>query len=161
MLRSMGSKGFDRSDVTRMTLDRRAERRTCFWQPRVLMALLLGVAAVCLASHSVAQTRQITQLKDDVYRFQNNHHYSVFVVTQAGVLVTDPINASAAQWLKAEIAHMTDQPITHLVYSHSHADHASGGLAFGDGLTVVAQENAPATIDGVVANSASQGSPPI
>ena len=37
----------------------------------------------------------------------------------AGVVVTDPINADAAGWLKAEIAKLTNQPITHLIYSHT------------------------------------------
>jgi len=115
-----------------------------------MLAGLLACAAAMLAPQAQAQTRQITKLKGDVYRFQNNNHYSVFVVTTTGVLVTDPINAPAAQWLRAQIARLTDQPITHLVYSHSHADHASGGLAFGEGLTVFAQQNAPANIDGVV-----------
>lgn len=110
---------------------------------------LLFVTMTLVPSQALAQTREITKLKGDVYRFQNNNHYSVFVVTQAGVLVSDPINAPAAEWLQAEIGRMTNQPITHLVYSHSHGDHASGGLAFGDGLTVIAQESAPAEIDGV------------
>ena len=45
---------------------------------------------------------------------------------------------------------MTDQPITHLVYSHSHGDHASGGTAYGPVQTVIAHANAPESIDDVV-----------
>ncbi|MFK7966678.1 MAG: MBL fold metallo-hydrolase [Burkholderiaceae bacterium] len=146
---TIGLTGFVRLGIREMTLIASKGSSARVWRLRCLLLVLLAITATYLAPYSIAQTRQITQLKGDIYRFQNNHHYSVFVVTSAGVLVTDPINASAAQWLKSEIATMTDQPITHLVYSHSHADHASGGLAFGDELTVVAQQNAPATIDGV------------
>ena len=54
-----------------------------------------------------------------------------------------------AAWLKSEIAKLTAQPITHLVYSHSHGDHASGGNSYGTVANVIAQQNAPDTIDGV------------
>lgn len=123
--------------------------RSMFAWRALALAGLLFVTVTLLPLQALAQTREITKLKGDVYRFQNNNHYSVFVITPAGVLVTDPINAPAAEWLKVEIGRMTDQAITHLVYSHSHGDHASGGLAFGDELTVIAQENAPEKIDGV------------
>ena len=92
--------------------------------------------------------RSITQVEGDVYRFQNQFHYSLVTVTNDGVVVVDPINAEAAGWLKENLSQITDQPITHLIYSHSHGDHASGGAALG-ATTIIAQENAPASIDGV------------
>jgi glyoxylase-like metal-dependent hydrolase (beta-lactamase superfamily II) len=99
--------------------------------------------------HAQAPKRAVTKITDSVYRFQNNFHFNVFVITGAGVVVTDPINVVAAAHLKAEIAKLTDQPITHLIYSHSHGDHASGGAAYGAVPTVSAHANAPADIDGV------------
>lgn len=98
---------------------------------------------------SFAQDRAITNISGDVYRFKNQFHFSIFVLTNDGVVVTDPINTEAALWLRSEIGKLTDKPITHLIYSHSHGDHASGGAAFGDVPTVIAQENAPDKIDGV------------
>ena len=70
--------------------------------------------------------RQLTEIGDGLYRFQNNYHFSVVLVTDEGVLVTDPINPAAAQWLKDEIASRFDKPIKYLVYSHDHVDHSSG-----------------------------------
>jgi glyoxylase-like metal-dependent hydrolase (beta-lactamase superfamily II) len=104
-----------------------------------------------LGGGAIAQepVRELTQVKDDVYRFVNNNHCSVVIITEEGVVVTDPINADAAAWLKSEIEELTDQPITHLVYSHSHGDHASGGLVFGDVPNIYAHMNAPEAIDGV------------
>jgi glyoxylase-like metal-dependent hydrolase (beta-lactamase superfamily II) len=96
-----------------------------------------------------AESRAITKIAGDVYRFQNKFHFSIFVVTDKGVVVTDPINAEAASWLKAEISKITDKPITHLIYSHSHADHASGGAEFGDVPNVITHKDAPEKIDGV------------
>ena len=110
---------------------------------------ILTVALFVVASVTAqAANRKITKVAGDVYRFQNNFHYSLVTVTNDGVVVVDPINTNAAIWLKRNLSEITDKPITHLIYSHSHADHASGGAELGAG-TVIAQENAPPTIDGV------------
>ena len=93
-------------------------------------------------------TRAITQIAGDLYRFQNNFHYSVFLVTDEGVIVTDPINPDAAEWLKAEIDKRFGQPIKYLIYSHDHVDHIAGGEVFAETATVVAHEKAKATILG-------------
>ena len=111
--------------------------------PLVVLGLMVNVA------FGEDVKREITKVTGDVYRFQNKFHVNVFIITGDGVVVTDPINADAAKWLAAEIKKITDQPITHLVYSHSHGDHASGGAAYGPVPTIIAQANAPASIDGV------------
>ena len=92
--------------------------------------------------------REITQIAGDLYRFQNKFHYSVFLVTPDGVIVTDPINAAAATWLKAQIAERFGKPIKYLILSHDHSDHSSGGEVFADTATVIAHKKAKATIIG-------------
>ena len=116
---------------------------------RLFIALLM---LVLVPGTGVAQDikREVIRVTDDVYRFQNKFHMNMFVITGEGVVVTDPINAEAATWLKTEIAKLTGQPITHLIYSHSHGDHASGGTAYGQLPNIIAQQNAPPAIDGVV-----------
>jgi len=112
-------------------------------------ALVVGFAAGAAQAQDV--TRAITNVAGDVYRFQNNAHYALVTVTEEGVVIVDPINAEAAQWLTDNLSSITDQPITHLIYSHSHLDHASGGGVYADeGATVIAHANAPDDIDGVV-----------
>lgn len=115
---------------------------------RAIVAVLFCI--LLIPGASFALDRAITNITGDVYRFQNKFHFSIFVLTDDGVVVTDPINAEAAAWLSSEIGNLTDKPITHLIYSHSHADHASGGSAFGDVPNVIVQKDAPADIDGVV-----------
>jgi glyoxylase-like metal-dependent hydrolase (beta-lactamase superfamily II) len=115
--------------------------------------LRAGVGSVLLAliaSWALAQTptREITQLAGEVYRFRNNNHYSIFAVTPEGIIATDPINAEAAQWLKAELQRRFGQPVKYVVYSHDHADHISGGEIFADTALVVAHENAKSSILG-------------
>ena len=111
--------------------------------------IFLVLIAICAAVPAAAQEieREITRVTYDVYRFQNRFHVNMFVITGEGVVVTDPINAEAAAWLKSEIAKLTDEPITHLIYSHSHGDHASGGLEYGDVPNVIMHRNAPEDID--------------
>ncbi len=110
--------------------------------------LILGIGWFGAAASAQQLKREITQISDNLYRFQNNFHYSVFMVTPDGVLVTDPINRQAAGWLKAEIAKRFDQPIKYLVYSHDHVDHIAGGKVFADTAVVIAHENAKRTIIG-------------
>jgi len=106
-----------------------------------VLALGLGVAP------AQEVKREITRVTDDVYRFQNRFHVNMFVVTGAGVVVTDPINEAAASWLRTEIGKITEQPITHLIYSHNHGDHASGGTGYGEVPNVIMHQNAPEDID--------------
>ncbi len=113
--------------------------------------LVLGMAVLAaLPGRAEAQDppkRAITQIAGDLYRFQNNFHFSVFLVTPEGVIATDPINAEAAKWLKDEIKARFNQPIKYVVYSHDHGDHVSGGEVFADdGAIIVAHQQAKADI---------------
>ena len=96
-----------------------------------------------LASAQAAPpVREITPIAGPLHRFRNNFHYSVLVATPDGVIATDPINADAARWLKAEVAQRFGKPIRYVIYSHDHADHISGGEVLADTAQVVAHENA-------------------
>ena len=108
------------------------------------MAAALIVAA--FATTAQAQRPQIETTKvdgtDNVYIFRNGNHQSMFVVTSAGVIATDPIGygrPTGGATYVSEIKKVTNQPIKYLVYSHHHFDHIAGGKAFKDaGATVVA-----------------------
>ncbi len=108
-----------------------------------LAFILLALPAAAAAQPPV---REITRLAGEVYRFRNNLHYSVFAVTPAGIIVTDPISPEAAEWLKAELARRFGVPIRYLIYSHDHADHIAGGQVLADGALVVAHERAKTNI---------------
>jgi glyoxylase-like metal-dependent hydrolase (beta-lactamase superfamily II) len=111
-----------------------------------LTGAALGPAVPAAAQDEVK--REITNIAGDLYRFQNNFHVSVFLVTPEGVIATDPINAEAATWLEAEIRERFGQEIRYLVLSHDHVDHSSGGEVFADTATVIAHENARRAIIG-------------
>ncbi len=44
----------------------------------------------------------------------NGSPHAVFAVTPAGIISTDPINAEAAQWLKAEFLGRFNRPVKYL-----------------------------------------------
>jgi glyoxylase-like metal-dependent hydrolase (beta-lactamase superfamily II) len=119
---------------------------------RILYTIAGAVtAAVALAGPAQAQQRpQIETRKvdgtDNVYIFRNGNHQSMFIVTKAGVIATDPIaygRPTGGQQYLDEIRKVTNQPIKYLIYSHHHFDHIAGGKAFKDaGATVVAHRRA-------------------
>jgi glyoxylase-like metal-dependent hydrolase (beta-lactamase superfamily II) len=121
---------------------------------RHLLAVCGLAATALMTADLMAQTappppvREIVKIAGEVYRFRNNFHYTVFAVTPAGVIATDPINADAATWLKNELKTRFNQTVKYLIYSHDHADHISGGQVFADTATVVAHENAKSVIVG-------------
>jgi len=85
---------------------------------------------------------------DNVYIFRNGGHQSMFVVTPAGVIATDPVaygRPTGGQQYLDEIKKVTDQPVKFLIYSHHHYDHIAGGKAFKDaGAKIIAHKNATA-----------------
>ena len=87
---------------------------------------------------------------DNVYIFRYQGHQSMFVVTKAGVIATDPIGLRRPQAVAAyiaEIKKVTDQPIKYVIYSHSHWDHIAGGKPFKDlGARFIAHKNARAQL---------------
>ena len=113
---------------------------------RVLFVVALWVVGFA-AAQAQAQ-REIMPIRGDLYRFRNAGHYSVFLVTPAGIIATDPIDADAARWLKAELTRRFAKPVKYIVYSHDHSDHISGGEVFADTAVVIAHENGKAVILG-------------
>ena len=108
------------------------------WFALVLIGWLL-VPALDVAAQPSHPDDEITKLADDVYLFRHQFHQAIFLTTSEGVIVTDPISAEAATWLRAEIAKLTDKPVRYVVYSHHHSDHITGGKAFADQAVFISQ----------------------
>src|SRR6186997_1850589 len=101
--------------------------------------LLLAVAAGAAAQQ--APTRGIVNITGQLYRAQNNNHYTVFLVTPEGVIMSDPINRDFGRWLKGEIASRFKVPVRYVLYTHRDWDHASGGVVFADTAEFVGHRN--------------------
>src|SRR5215813_9563961 len=88
---------------------------------------------------------------ENVYIVRNGGAQSMFIVTPAGVIATDPIGYARPEGVQDyvnEIKKVTNQPIRFLVYSHHHFDHISGGKPFKEaGARVVAHKRAKERLD--------------
>jgi glyoxylase-like metal-dependent hydrolase (beta-lactamase superfamily II) len=112
-----------------------------------------ALAAACLGAAAYAQqpapppfaTTKVDGT-DNVYVFRYGNAQSMFVVTSAGVIATDPIGYGRPQAVVTyvdEIKKVSSQPIKYVIYSHHHFDHIAGGKPFKDaGATFVAHKRA-------------------
>ena len=105
---------------------------------------LQGQATPAAQAPAIETTR--IEGTQNVYTFRNTNSLSMFIVTNDGVIVTDPVSygrpQGGAQYL-AEVRKITDKPIRYLIYSHHHFDHIAGGQAFKQaGARIVAHTRA-------------------
>src|SRR4026207_2053984 len=114
------------------------------------VAILTAGCATAAMAQAPAQQPMFATTKvdgtDNVYIFRYQNHQAMFIVTPAGVIVTDPISYGRPQAAKTyldEIRKITKAPIKYLIYSHHHYDHIAGGKVFKDeGATVIAHRRA-------------------
>jgi glyoxylase-like metal-dependent hydrolase (beta-lactamase superfamily II) len=106
---------------------------------------LLGVAQAQQPPRPQIQTTKV-EGTDGVYIFRNGFHQSIFIVTNDGVIATDPVaygRPTGGQDYLNEIRKVTDKPVKYVIYSHHHYDHIAGGKALKDaGATFVAHRRA-------------------
>lgn len=103
----------------------------------------LPIALLISLSSSIAFANEYTieNVKGGVYRFVDDRHRSVFLVTDKGILLTDPLNVSASAWLNTELNKRFGLPVKYVVYSHNHSDHIYGAEIFsGVETTFIAHE---------------------
>jgi len=111
---------------------------------RTVLLVLPMLALLTLTAPAAAQqapTRGIVNITGQLYRAQNNNHYTVLLVTPEGVIMSDPINRDFGRWLKAEIATRFKVPVRYVLYTHRDWDHASGGVVFADTAEFVGHRN--------------------
>ena len=102
------------------------------------------IASLYLAAGAFAQDeprRTITGIADGVYRATNNNQGTVFVVTDEGIVLADPLNTGFSTWLKGELDSRFGVRARYVVHSHHHWDHATGGGAFADTAKFVGHAN--------------------
>ena len=88
---------------------------------------------------------ELARLAPDTYAFRYENHTALFIVTDEGVILADPIgqaNPRTPYMLKEAIRSLTEQPVTHVLYSHWGADHGMGGAVFADTARFVSHRNA-------------------
>src|SRR6185295_8741173 len=97
-----------------------------------------------LAATAAAQQppqRSIVNITGQLYRAQNDNHYTVFLVTPEGIIMSDPINRDFSRWLKAQLASRFNVPVRYVLYTHRDWDHASGGVVWADTAEFIGHRN--------------------
>jgi len=103
-------------------------------------SLFAGMVERARAQALPQSVAELTRVATDVYMWRSIGHNTIFIVTDEGVIVSDPVglgNPRSTQMFKAAVASVTDRPVRYLIYSHEHADHATGAAIFSDTLEAV------------------------
>jgi glyoxylase-like metal-dependent hydrolase (beta-lactamase superfamily II) len=80
------------------------------------------------------------ELKDGLYWVTEGSYNAMFLTTGKGVIVVDAPPSFGDKMVKA-IREVTDEPITHVVYTHSHADHIAGAGQYPKDAVYIAHED--------------------
>src|SRR5688500_14588868 len=107
----------------------------------VALTLCSLAALVPEAAAQQPPPRSIVNVTGQLYRAQNDNHYTVFLVTPDGIIMSDPINRDFSRWLKGEIASRFKVPVRYVLYTHKDWDHASGGVVWADTAEFVGHRN--------------------
>jgi glyoxylase-like metal-dependent hydrolase (beta-lactamase superfamily II) len=86
-----------------------------------------------------AKGYRLQDLGGGLHMITDNAYQSMFLVYDDGVVVIDAPPNYAAKIPKA-IAEVSDKPITHVIYSHSHVDHIAGAKSLGGHPVIIAHE---------------------
>jgi len=109
-------------------------------------SLLLAVASGTAGAQQPPFATTKVEGTDNVYVLRNGNHQAMFIVTNDGVIATDPVGygrPTGGQTYLDEIRKVTDKPIRYVIYSHHHFDHVAGGKALKDaGATFIAHRRA-------------------
>lgn len=115
--------------------------------------VLAGLMCASVASAQLPPSlvyQEVESFGDGLYAFRQNAYRSIFIVTDDGVIVTDPVSKVYASAYRAEIAKITDKPVRYVVYSQSQWDRTRGGKIFKDeGATFIAHEKCLENLENV------------
>jgi glyoxylase-like metal-dependent hydrolase (beta-lactamase superfamily II) len=112
--------------------------------PGITLTLAL-VAVPTTATAQASPDELTTRVAEGVYAYGNvgGGYLSMFLLTDEGVLVVEPVDSAHSEGMLRAIERLTDKPIRYLLHSHNHWDHSRGGQVFRDaGATVLAHVEA-------------------
>ena len=87
----------------------------------------------------------IEKIGEDLYWLTNGVYQAMFFVTEKGVVAVDAPPSIGINYLKA-IEEVTDKKITHIIYSHPHADHISAASMFPSDAVYITHEETAAKL---------------
>ncbi len=88
----------------------------------------------------------VEEIRDGLYWVTDGAYNTMFLTTGQGVIVVDAPPSIGENYLNA-IAEVTEEPITHVIYSHTHNDHIGSASIFPDDAVYIAHKNAAASLE--------------
>ena len=82
----------------------------------------------------------VEEIKDRLYWVTDGAYNTMFLTTGQGVIAIDAPPSIGKNYLKA-IEEVTDEPITHVIYSHTHNDHIGSAAMFPNGVIIIAHQD--------------------
>ncbi|WP_430905855.1 MBL fold metallo-hydrolase [Maribacter sp. 2-571] len=126
----------------------------------LLFLLLLGINCIAVGAQDTQQLPEtsygpaidpakgylVAEIDERLYWVTDGLYNAMFLVYDEGVIAVDAPPTIGQNYLKA-IAEVTEKPVTHLVYSHSHTDHIGAAGLFPKGIEIVAHEDTKAILE--------------
>lgn len=81
----------------------------------------------------------VEEISDGVYWVSSGWYDTMFVRTGNGIIAIDAPPALGENLLAA-MENVTDEPVTHVVYSHWHADHIGAASLYGPNVKIIAHQ---------------------
>ncbi len=113
------------------------------------LAAAAGPAPVPESARGPAIPREkgylVQQVRDGLYWVTDGTYQAMFLTTGQGVIAVDAPPSIGKNLLKA-IADVTSEPVTHVIYSHSHKDHIGAAGLFPKTATYIAHADTAALL---------------
>ncbi len=97
----------------------------------------------------------VGEIADGIFWVTEGVYQAMFLTTGEGVIVVDA--PPSIPDIAGAIASVTDEPITHVIYSHSHADHIAGAGNYPPEATYVAHADTAAQLEKSLATNPAWG----
>ena len=92
----------------------------------------------------------VDEIADGIYWLSGFRYQTLFFATGEGVIVIDAPQPIGPSYLEA-IQAVTDEPITHMIYSHAHNDHVGAAGLFPPNIEYIAHQDTADLLSGVPA----------
>jgi glyoxylase-like metal-dependent hydrolase (beta-lactamase superfamily II) len=98
----------------------------------------------------------VEEIADGLYWLTEGVYQVMFLTTGEGVIVVDA-PPSIGERILAGISEVTEEPITHVIYSHSHADHIAAAGLYPPEATYIAHADTAAQLQAALASNPAWG----
>jgi len=88
----------------------------------------------------------VEEIKDGLYWVTDGAYNTIFLTTGEGVIVVDAPPSIGENYLNA-IAEVTEEPITHVIYSHTHIDHIGAASIFPDDAVIISHKDVASELE--------------